>query len=302
MIAAAGRKALGPDPRAPGVSSYNTHLLPAVELFLSFFLFFFFTFFFSLARRVGAALPPRPPALLSCAVSAGGGGERGAGALPAEEAAGRRRGGALRQPPAARRSGSRRGRRAAAAGAGGGRGLVPELPGAAGRAEEAGGPAGCRRLPAQRPAGKCRCSAQRRRGERAGGWSLAPALTGSRVHPQRIWEGSVTAKPEISYPGGFFRSSRIFRHGLLSKSETVRLDGHPLLQPPGTVKNEIGTLGRGGSSFGTRRLCRCRPVRTQSRVPGELPVSVRRTRGSPALMTPPRGCRLGVAAGIWLHP
>lgn len=143
---------------------------------------------------VGAALPPRTVAL-SSALSAGGGGERGARALPAEEAAGRRRGGALRQPPAARGSGGRRGGRATAAGAGGGRGLVPELPGPAGRAEEAGGEVGYRRLPAQRPAGKCSHAARTAPstvGRRGGYWgcggrgSLAPSPGWVRCTSPRI--------------------------------------------------------------------------------------------------------------------
>lgn len=62
---------------------------------------------------------------------------------------------------------------------------------------------------------------------------------GSQVHPQRIWE-------VISDRGGFFKSSRISRPGLLSKSETVRLHAHRLKQ----LKNKIGSLGRGAEESG----------------------------------------------------
>lgn len=232
---------------------------------------------------MGAALPPRP-ALLSCAVSAGGGGERGAGALPAEEAAGRRRGGALRQPPAARGSGSRRGGRAAAAGAGGGRGLVPELPGAAGRAEEAGGPAGCRRLPAQRRAGKC--SAPHRTGGTRGGGRWREPDGRAQVRPQKDLGGEGDGNAGDFQPRSVLQKFKDFpsRAFIWTLTRCYR------------VKNKIGSLGRGAAvrvPSGTRP--RGRP---RARVPGTLPVSLRGSRGRPALLTPPRGCRSALGVGF----
>lgn len=85
-------------------------------------------------------------------------------------------------------------------------------------------------------------------GGRGGGGcgSLAPTRKGSPVPPQRIWEGGVTTKPEISNPGGFFKSSRISVPDFYHKAKLcgwmlTRCYSHRL---PERVKNKIGTLGK----------------------------------------------------------
>lgn len=284
MITAAGRKGLGPEPRVPGVSSYNSPPPVLMSLFPS-------SFPPTPGEgRVRAALPARPAAL-SYAVSAGRGGERGAGALPAEEAAGPR-GGALRQPPAARGSGGRRGGRAAAAGAG----LVPELPGPAGRAEEAGGTAGRRWLPAQRPTGKCTRTActppsTAGRSREAGVWggargcrSLAPSPDRIRCASLRVWEESVTANRQFLTKGG---SSEV--HGFpvraLSRSETARLEAllravtgcqEQLQQTTASWATGAGERGRARAGLcGTRGHC-SPGAAPRILVPEQLPASLRR--------------------------
>lgn len=120
----------------------------------------------------------------------------------------------------------------------------------------------------------------------------------------------MTAKPVLSDPGGFLRSSRIPRPGLYQKAKlrvTVTGCQKELKTKTASWARGAGeqTRGRAGAGRDARSVePRAAP---RAPVPEELPGPVLRGGGGggggaglcfPAPVTPLRGCRLGASAGL----